>query len=308
MREQFRFSGAVFACLLAWLCAEPCAGRTAIPKSFADDKTRAIEGGRKVLVVLASPEIEAGFDHMEVSPAALLFGFVGYRWGLDPMNRELAEEATPRVLPLRHALAGYDFNTRLYDAVVPVVQASTWLRGQDFERTADASLGNLEKGLNDSNTRQMFVLGGQWSVDHHHQAIVVELTATILVRKIPKGQYSNARLKRDYIPYQQVFRSITYLPGNAGTPAAGLIARWAADDGALARRALDLGIERVRTLLNENLDASKAEAEVWRRRGERHTIERFDMTGWTVSREGDAERFVEARSGTLNYVQTLPSP
>jgi hypothetical protein len=295
----------VLAGLIALACVQPCAARTAIPKSFVDDKTRAIEGGRKVLVVLASPEIEAGFDHMEVSPAAFLFGFLGYRWGLDPMNRALAEKATPRVLPLRQALSGYDFNARLYDAVVPVVMGSKWLRGQDYERTGDASPGNLEKELNDSNTRQMFVLDGQWLVDHHRQAIVVELIATILVRKVPRGQYSDARLKRDYIPYQQGFRSITYLPGDTNVAAPALIARWAANDGALARRALDLGIERVRTLLAENLDASKSEAEVWRRRGERHTVQRFDMTGWTVAREPDAERFVEARSGTLNYVQTL---
>lgn len=297
----------VLACLIALTCAVPGAARTATPKSFADDKTRTIEGGRKVLVVLASAEIEAGFDHMEISPAAFLFGFVGYRWGLDPVNRALAEKAAPRVLPLRRALSGYDFNTRLYDAVVPVAMGSKWLRGQDYERTGDASPGNLEKELNDSNTRQMFVLDGQWQVDHHRQAIVVELTATILVRKIPKGQYSEARLKRDYIPYQQVFRSITYLPGDANAAAPALIARWAADDGALARRALDLGIERVRTLLAENLDASKSEVESWRRRGERHTVQRFDMTGWTVARETNAERFVEARGGALNYVQTLPA-
>jgi hypothetical protein len=153
----------------------------------------------------------------------------------------------------------------------------------------------------------MLVLDGQWQVDHHRQAIVVELTATILIRKIPKGQYSEARLKRDYIPYQQAFRSITYLPGDTNAAAPALIARWAADDGALARRALDLGIERVRTLLAENLDASKSEVESWRRRGERHTVQRFDMTGWTVARETNAERFVEARGGALNYVQTLPA-
>jgi hypothetical protein len=295
----------VLAALIALACVHPCAARTAIPKSFVDDKTRAIEGGRKVLVVLASPEIEAGFDHMEVSPAAFLFGFVGYRWGLDPMNRALAEKAAPRVLPLRRALSGYDFNTRLYDALIPVAMGSTWLRGQGYERTGDASPVNLEKELNDANTRQMFVLDGQWLVDHHRQAIVVELTATILVRKVPKGQYSDARLKRDYIPYQQAFRSITYLAGDANAAAPALIARWAANDGALARQALDLGVERVRTLLAENLDASKTQVESWRRRGERHTVQRFDMTGWTVAREPDAERFVEARSGTLNYVQTL---
>src|SRR5688500_2646063 len=145
-------------CLAASLFAHPAGAKTATPKSFVDAKTRDIVGGRKVLVVLASPEIEAGFDEMTVSPAAIVFGALGHRWGLDKINRERAENATPRVLPLRAALAGYDFNSRFYDAIVPVLQSSTWLRGQDYERTAANEPEQIEQELNDSNTRQMYVV------------------------------------------------------------------------------------------------------------------------------------------------------
>jgi hypothetical protein len=133
----------------------------------------------------------------------------------------------------------------------------------------------------------------------------VELQATILVRKIPKGQYSEARLRKDYIPYQQTFRSVIYLPEPGKAKPEELIARWAADDARLARRALDGGLQRVRTMFAENIDADKKQAEGWRRRGERKTVERYDMLGWVVVREGDGVRFTDARSGALNFIETV---
>jgi hypothetical protein len=303
--NRFRVAHLLLACLAPFLLPDLATAKTATPKSFVDAKTRDIVGGRKVLVVLASPEIEAGFDAMTMSPAAIVFGYMGHRWGLDKINRERAERATPRVLPLRAALAGYDFNSRFYDELVPVVQSSSWLRGQDYERTASNDPDSLERELNDSNTRQMYVLSGDWYVDHHRQAICVELTATILVRKIPKGQYSEARLRDDYIPYRQSFRSVVYLPDIEKAAADDLIARWAADDARLARRALDVGLQRVRTMFAENIDADEQQAESWRRRGDRKTVERYDMLGWVVARETDGVRFTDARSGALNFIETV---
>ena len=60
------------------------------------------------------------------------------------------------------------------------------------------------------------------------------MEADILVRKIPRGQYSEARLKADYIPFRQVFRCIVYLPGSETGTAEENLARWSADNGRLA--------------------------------------------------------------------------
>jgi hypothetical protein len=54
-----------------------------------------------------------------------------------------------------------------------------------------------------------------------------------------------------------------------------------------------------------NIDADKKTVEQWRRRGERKTVERFGVLGWVVEDEGDALVYVEARSGALNYIETL---
>ena len=53
------------------------------------------------------------------------------------------------------------------------------------------------------------------------------------------------------------------------------------------------------------LDATESQVKAWYGRGHRMTVDRHGMMGWVVASENGAMRFSEARSHTLNYVQTL---
>ncbi len=274
--------------------------RTATPKSYVDAKTRNIIGGRKVLVVIPQDSIAASFENLNLKAGGMVVALIGVK-----LNQLRAADARALVATLATALADYDFDASLYAGLKPTIEGSPWLRGQDLELTHAGDTASIELELNESNTRQMLMLRGWYYVDFHEQRMIVELQASMLIRRIPKGQYSEARLKSDYIPYQQTFRSISYLPQGEGVEPAVNFARWADDDGKLARRALDRGIARISAMFAANLDADKATVELWRRRGDRKTIERFGLLGWVVGREASAVQFVEARSGALNDIATL---
>jgi hypothetical protein len=303
--------------------------RTATPKNFVDEETRDIEGGRKVLVV--SPQTTIGVNvawrrmHMLFLPGDDVFGAddipgredifgeanmfgAGKLPDGDPVRESVLRDAARSkalVAPLQGAIATYDFNGRLSAAIAPAIAKSSWLHGQDYEVSSDGTLVDIEAHLNASDTRQMYVVRAAYWLDVHDEDIVVELTPSILVRRIPKGQRHEVRLKADYIPYRQIYRCLVNLPGAAGRRPEENVARWAADDGRLARRALDLAIDRVQSMFVENLDASREQVESWRRRGDLRTVDYRGKPVRILSRNGDAFRFVEARNGALNEVLTL---
>jgi hypothetical protein len=84
------------------------------------------------------------------------------------------------VAPLVAALDGYDFDGRLYSGLLPTIESSPWLRGQDLELTHLGLDHDIEQKLDESNTRQMLLLRGTYYVDFHDQRLIVELQATLL--------------------------------------------------------------------------------------------------------------------------------
>jgi hypothetical protein len=165
-------------------------------------------------------------------------------------------------------------------ALLPAIEASTWLRAQDTEFSHDGSAEHIEQVLNDSDTRQMLNVHASYYADHKFRNLVVNVESSILARRIPKGRYSNARLKSDYIPFRQTFRCIVYLPDSERASAEDNLARWSADGGRLARQALELGIQRTGALFARNLDATRESAAVWNERGERKNC----SAGWSNER------------------------
>jgi hypothetical protein len=215
------------------------------------------------------------------------------------------EDESVALRPLREAIQGYDFNTRLRTALQPTIDASSWLRPQDVELT-DAGWGpSIESALNESNTRQMLTLFVTYYADYSYTNLVVNLQASLLVRRIPKGQHSAARLDGDYIPYLQEFRCLVYLPGARRDQPRENAARWSAGNGRLARQALDLGIERVGSLFAQNLDGTEESTALWRRNNGRPYQTLTNRLGWVIEKNGTSIEFYSGRDDVLNYIETL---
>jgi hypothetical protein len=73
---------------------------------------------------------------------------------------KLAQLAEKRIRAIAgRALEGYDFETPVKAAIVPIIEKSSWVRAQDIEAEHTMGSGaNIERILNDSNTRQMFTV------------------------------------------------------------------------------------------------------------------------------------------------------
>jgi len=191
------------------------------------------------------------------------------------------------------------------EALKTVVEQCSWMRAQDIELTRDGSGKNIERLLNASDTRQMLVMVVNYATDFRYDSIIVSVEASLLVRQIPRGEHSEARLRKDYIPYFQAFRSIVELPDPDHSDREADLARWSAANASQARAALDFGIQRLPALLAKNLEATQAETQTWRGRNDRKTVERAGMPGWVVEKQDDVTLFVEARGGALNLLRTL---
>jgi hypothetical protein len=293
-------TAAGLAALLALLAGNFCQAKTATPKNYVSEETRNIVGSRKVVVVIRQTEIMPGI-------AAWNLGEARFN---DPLEDLINDAKTGRgekfIEPLRAALRPHDFDTRMFAALRKVVEQCSWMRAQDIELTRDGSGKNIERLLNDSNTRQMLVLLVTYATDFHYDSIVVSVEASMLVRQVPRGEHSQARLRKDYIPYFQAFRSIVELPHPDHSDVDVDLARWSADNASLARAALDFGIERLPSLLAKNLEETQQETQTWRGRNERKTVERAGMPGWVIGKQDDATIFVEARGGAVNLLRTLP--
>jgi hypothetical protein len=293
------------ACVIAMAIS---AGSLANPKVYATEQTRNIAGGRKVLFVIPQTSIQSTYDDWELSPLALL-GIpaltVAGSLAEFGINRELAIGAEKRIVPLRAALEGYEFDGPMQAALMPIMESSSWVRPRDVELTRDASVKNILQELDGAQTRQMLGISPRYYADHRFRSLVVSVYTVILVQKIPKNRFSKSRLKAKYVPFQQTFRCIVYLPDSENGSAEDNLARWSADNGALARRALDLGRERVRALFAQNLDGTEASTAPWLKRGKRKSETQSRMLGWVIEKHGDSMLFSSARDDALNYIEIL---
>jgi len=290
---------ALLGCLLALSAVQPCTAKTATPKSYVDAKTRDIVGGRKVLIIIAQDKLLPGIDSWELGAADAVNAI---EKGID---QGLIARGQKQIAPITDALLDYDFDTPMKAALTSAANGAEWIHAQDIEFTREDSNTALERALNASNTRQMLVLRATYETDWRYTAILVSVESSLLMRQIPKGQRSDARLKGDYIPYRQTFRSLVYLPGADGTTKEKNIARWAADGANLARQALDIGVRRVPPLLVQNLQQDEKAAAVWRKRNGRMTVTNARKQGWVIGRQDAGVLFVEARTGALTRLQTL---
>jgi len=290
---------ALLTFLLAFVAGAAWAKAGHSPSLYVKQQTRDAAPARKVLIVIAQTQLEPGIDSVDLG-----FGDI-ISMAERGIDRGLIGRGRKQIAPVVAALGAYDFDTPMRQAMIKIVEDIPWMHAQDIEFTRDGSSANIETKLNESNTRQMLVLEARYATDHRYTSIVVSIQSTLLTRQIPKGQYSDARLKREFIPFQQLVRSVIELPGTDLDHRESNLERWGTDQARLVRTALDIGVKQTLLLLQKNLGGGNDEISAWRRRRGRRTVTRSYMLGWEVGRQDAGTLFVEARAGTLNYLQKL---
>jgi hypothetical protein len=195
------------------------------------------------------------------------------------------------IAPLRRSLSDYDFDGIMRRKLEDVVMNSPWLGAQHPALLRNGNPLFVERQLNASDTRQMLMLRTNFQADYLYRSMEVLLRASMLVRRIPKGKPSEARLKDDYIPYRVFLIATVKLPSADQKNAEANLDRWAADHGRLAREALEMALDWVATRFARNLDETEVEAAAW--------CKRVDKT--VRLPDGKRGRLIESGANKLVY-------
>ena len=270
----------IAACALTLGFPDPAAARTAVPDLRVPDRMRAVEGGRKIFVVLHSPRRGDGNPD---SPTV--------------MREQIA---------LRDVLTSDDFDTSMPARLETVVNAVPWLGARDFEVSNNYRWNRIERALDESNTRQMLVIRTEHGMSADYRVISVYMRAILLNREIPKGKTSHARFTQDWTPYQLDLTARISLPGGKELDREENRRLWAADDGRLARAAIESGIEWVTARFGRTLVESEGQSWVWRKRGDRAGTLPNGRPGWIIEQGTAGYVGFEARGRGLVYEGSIP--
>jgi|KBSMisStaDraftv2_1062788.scaffolds.fasta_scaffold40200_4 hypothetical protein len=304
MRSRIN-QNALWLLLFALAGVQACIAKTSTPETYVTEKTRDIEGGRKVLIIMPLPTLGAtvNWDPLQVIDHKT-FAVFGSAAEMESYNEQV-REAQRFMVPLQKALSGYELETKVRGAIEPIVTGSPWLRGQDVEVTNNLNSDYQLMKLNESNTRQMLVVFVDHRCDVTCSAIAISLKATMLVRQIPRGYVSSMRLSASYIPYQVTFNAVVHLKDPDPKNAEVNRDRWAANDAALARRAIDIGADWAIDRFARNLDETRDQNEEWSSRGDRKGRLGNGRPGWVISRSDTELTYFDARSHALNFETTI---
>jgi len=291
--------GARVACLLALIASSASFG--AIKNNYIAPEARSVEGGRDVQVVVAQAEIRPNINVSNVTAATgggLLFALIDAG-----INNSRAKEAEKTVVPLREALVGYEFDQHAQTASAATLSSLGWFDPKQAQVAKDDSQVGLLAAIDAANTPQIMLLRYSYETNAEFTSLIVNLNASLVNKKIPQGKKSDARLAPKNLAYNQSFRSMITLPGSNSKDPAANVQAWSADNGKLARAALDLGVERCQLLLKRGLEMTAADATSIQKRNKRQLSPVAGVPGWVLESDGSHTLIYEGLMGTLTQVE-----
>lgn len=306
MRE-LRLARSLVAVAILLLPGAACFARVPSLKPYVPDDKRHVEGGRKVLLVMETDALDAGMKVDQQRYTSTGDSYVELLPGqtIEAFTRELVETQT-FINPLRGELAGFGFEKRMREQLESVVMASPWLGARDFELEQGYHAAKVERVLNESDTRQMLLLRVAYQMSYRFDRLTVRMQASMLVRQIPRGEYSDARLKGDYIPYRLTFEAVAALPDADRKDRKANRDRWVANHGALARSALQAEADWITARFAETLAQDEAQSASWRNRNDRVGRLPNGRPGWILEQGPRGTVSYASRGQTLIF--ELPAP
>jgi hypothetical protein len=223
------------ALALLQACAAP-------PKRTLDQDARSVSGGRQAVVVHEAAELQAEFAPANTGSGGAIGALVGA-----VVNEHRADVAEKRVQGLRTALVDYDFDRRALEATQATIAKVSWLDVKSVTFTKDGSADKLAGTLTQSGAAQLLVTRYGYSLSADCRQITVALDVDIFPKEAPPGTSDTQRGTL----FSERFRYISPLPARRRPDANAAV--WAADNGKLARAAVDAGLAVVNDLLVRSL-------------------------------------------------------
>jgi hypothetical protein len=276
MGKWLRGAAAVFlVCVITQGCAVP-------PKRVLSPEARDISGGRIAVVVSGQGEIKPEVNASNIAMATgggLIPALIDAAITQARMN---SAEKTVRVV--RDALGSYDFDKRALETSKSTIGSLSWLNVKDVSFTKETSIEKLKSTLAQSSSPQLVVVAYGYTLSSDFSKLGVAASVSIF----PKEAAASRMTASDAL-YMETFSCVSSLPQPASDDDRNA-ALWAANDGQLARAALDDGLATVSELVVRSLTLTPEAAAA------------LDQ-GRTVSMAGQRGSLVETSDkGTLLFV------
>jgi hypothetical protein len=237
-------------------------GCATAPNHVLAPAARSIDGGREVLVTVAQGEIKTNINKSNVAAAGgggLLLALVDV--GIEQHRATVAEKA---VTPLRDALIGFDFDSEVQSQTKATLNSLDWFGAQRFSFAKELTSQSRGNDMAHAQTKQVAFFDYDYGVSIDFDAIEVHLTVSVADK-----QAIAQNVPANKLPYQQKHKVVIPLRGAANDKDEN-VRHWAADNAALAKRALGDGLRDIQGMMKQGLTQS-ADAAAKMAKGERVT-------------------------------------
>lgn len=238
------------------LCAALPAQAAPKPLKYVLQETaRPVAGGRAVQVSVGQAELGSNINST-LGFAMVAGGAVGVLIEAG-VGADRAKRAQLGITPIRRGLMDFDVDQLAIDSTKSALAAMPWLEGQEPAFSRDATLFGKSDFLTAASTSQVAYFTYVYDVAPDFSSVNVSVGIAI-ANKEPagKGQPFTRLLDKNLV-YGQRVSSVVRL-ANPTTPAENA-QRWAANDSALAKKALALAFAEVSALVPRALTLTDAE-------------------------------------------------
>lgn len=266
-----------------------------IPKSVFLESARTAPEGREVEVVVGQAELGSN-----INPSYAMVAMGGGVLGVlidAKVGSDRAKRAEVGITPLRKALVDFDADTLAIETTRSAMAAVPWFNGKAPDFARDPTIIAKSARL-DASGGQVTFFDYVYDTAPDFASIRVGVRITVANKEPVKGRAAEKRLYDRDLVYIQTLTSAVYL-ANAGEPADNA-GRWAANDGALAKRALSLAFTEVGALIPRALPLSADDI----KRMETAEVKSVGAYRGKLQEEGPGGTLLF--NGGLVHVQTLP--
>ena len=235
----------VAAHVLALSIALPAAAaEPKVPKTVLVEQARELPGGHGVAVTVAQPEISSNINP-SIATLVLAGGLIGAVIDAK-VDADRGKRAQAGIAPVQTALIDFDADQLAIDATTQATTALPWFQAHSLGFTRDPTPAAKSALLDKSDPSQVAFFDYVYDTSPDFASIRVGLTLILAPKALAGGGAPEKRLSYRNLAYAQTLTSVIQLP-NPGAPEENA-RRWAAQDGALAKRALKLAFADVSAL------------------------------------------------------------
>lgn len=224
-------------------------------KYVLQEASRPVAGGRAVQVSVGQAELGSNINST-LGFAMVAGGAVGVLIEAG-VGADRAQRAQLGITPIRRGLMDVDADQLAIDSTRSALAAMPWLEGQEPVFTRDATIFGKSDFLTAAPTSQVAFFTYTYDMAPDFSSVNVSVGIAIATKEqVKKGQPFTRLLDKNLV-YGQRVSSVVRL-ANPTTPVENA-QRWAANDSALAKKALTMAFSEVGTLIPRALTLTDAD-------------------------------------------------